>query len=119
MLGGEKRVSDLTTDLSLQGNDYKGSLNHIENWSEFSTDPSDNTGNFLPMYFEEAKGQPKGTIKVELKGTGAVVKKPVAVDEKDGLIVFHIHNKDNTLEVTQEGKKTRALTVKNLDLKTE
>ena len=62
---GTIKVSDLSTDLSLEGNDFKGSLNHVENWTEFSKDTSDNTGNFLPMYFEEAKGQTKGTVKVE------------------------------------------------------
>lgn len=113
----DKRVSDLTTDLSLKGNDFQGSLNYITGWSAFSTDPADNTGNFLPLYFEEAKGQPKGTIKVELKGTGAVLKKPVDVDSNDGLIVLHIHNKDNTIEVTQSEREKRILTVKNLDLK--
>ena len=112
-------MSDLTKDLSLEGNDFKGSLNHIENWKEFSSKSDEQTGNFLPIYFEEAKGQPKGTIKVELKGTGANLKKPVAVDEKDGLIVFQIHNKDNVLEVTKEGSQTRILTVKDLELKQE
>lgn len=71
----------------------------------------------MPLYFEEAKGQAKGTIKVELKGTGAKVKKPVSVDEKDGLIVLQIHNKDNTIEITSAGKETRTLTLSSLDLK--
>lgn len=114
---GDKRVSDLSTDLSLKGNDFQGSLNHIDGWENFSSDPSENTGNFLPIYFEEAKGQPKGTVKAELKGTGAKLKKPVEVDPSDGLIVFQIHNKDNTIEVTQEGKQTKTLTVKDLTLK--
>ena len=71
----------------------------------------------MPLYFEEAKGQAKGTIKVELKGTGAKVKKPVSVDEKDGLIVLQIHNKDNTIEITSAGKETRTLKLSELELK--
>ena len=112
---GEKTVQDLCENLSIEGDNVKGSLKYVENWIEFSK--TDNSGNFLPLYFEEAKGQPKGTVKVELKGTGAKLKKSVAVDEKDGLIVFQIHNKDNTLEITQEGKETRILKLSELELK--
>ena len=114
---GEKTVQDLCENVNLDGDDVTGALNHIEGWKEFSSKSDENTGNFLPLYFEEAKGQPKGTVKVELKGTGAKLKKPVAVDEKDGLIVFQIHNKDNTLEITQEGKETRTLNLSKLELK--
>ena len=112
---GEKTVQDLCENLSIEGNNVTGSLKHIDNWTEFSK--TDNSGNFIPLYFEEAKGQPKGTIKCELKGTGVKLKKPVAVDEKDGLIVFQIHNKDNTIEITSEGKETRTLTLTELELK--
>ena len=102
-------------NLSVEGDNVKGSLKYVENWTEFSK--IDNSGNFLPLYFEEAKGQAKGKVKVELKGTGAKLKKPVEVDEKDGLIVFQIHDKDNTLEITQEGKETRTLKLSELELK--
>ena len=112
---GEKKVQDLCENLGIEGDNVKGSLKYVENWTEFSK--TDNSGNFLPLYFEEAKGQAKGTVKVELKGTGAKLKKPVSVDEKDGLIVFQIHNKDNTLEITQEGKETRTLKLSELELK--
>ena len=112
---GEKTAQDLCENVSIEGDNVTGSLKHIDNWTEFSK--TDNSGNFLPLYFEEAKGQPKGTIKCELKGTGAKTKKPVAVDEKDGLIVFQIHDKDNTIEITSEGKETRTLKLTGLDLK--
>lgn len=115
---GEKTVQDLCENLSIDdtGN-VTGALKHVENWTEFSK--TDNTGNFIPLYFEEAKGQPKGTIKCELKGTGAKLKKPVSVDEKDGLIVFQVHNKDNTIEITSEGKETKILTLTSLELREE
>ena len=112
---GEKTVQDLCSNLNLDGDSPTGTLNYIENWTEFSK--TDNSGNFIPLYFEEAKGQAKGTIKCELKGTGAKLKKPVAVDEKDGLIVIQVHDKDNTIEITQEGKETKTLVLKNLELK--
>ena len=112
---GEKTVQDLCENLSIEDDNITGTLKYVKDWTEF--DKTDNTGNFIPLYFEEAKGQAKGTVKVELKGTGAKLKKPVAVDEKDGLIVFQIHDKDNTLEITQEGKETRTLILKDLELK--
>ncbi len=92
-----------------------GSLKYVDNWTEFSK--TDNSGNFIPLYFEDAKGQAKGTVKCELKGTGAKSKKPIAVDEKDGLIVFQVHNKDNTIEITSEGKETKTLTLTEVELK--
>lgn len=114
---GEKTVQDLTENLSFEGDNAKGTLKYVDNWTEFSK--TDNSGNFIPLYFEEAKGQPKGTVKCEIKGTRAKLKKPVAVDEKDGLIVFQVHNKDNTIEVTSEGKDTKTLVLKDLELKTQ
>ena len=116
---GEKTVQDLCENVSLDGDNITGALNHIENWKEFSSKSDEQTGNYLPLYFEEAKGQAKGTVKCELKGTGAKVKKPVSVDPKDGLIVIQVHNKDNTIEITQEGKETRTLNLSELDLKEE
>ena len=107
----------MCTNLSLEGNKPTGTLNYVENWTEFSSKEDEKTGNYIPLYFEEAKGQAKGTIKCELKGTGAKVKKPVPVDPKDGLVVFQIHNKDNTIEITQEGKETRTLVLNELELK--
>ena len=112
---GEKTVQDLCENLSIEGDNVTGSLKHIDNWTEFSK--TDNSGNFLPLYFEEAKGQAKGTVKCEIKGTGVKLKKLVAVDEKDGLIVFQVHNKDNTIEITSEGKETRTLNLTGLELK--
>ncbi len=115
---GEKTVQDLCENLSI-GDTGKvtGTLKYVENWAEFSK--TDNTGNFIPLYFEEAKGQAKGTIKCELKGTGAKLKKPVAVDEKDGLIVFQVHDKDNTIEITSDGKETKTLTLSEVELQGE
>ena len=114
---GEKTVQDLCENLNIDGDNVTGSLKYVENWTEFSNDSSENTGNFIPLFFEEAKEAKKGAVKVELKGTGAKVKKPIEVDPADGLIVFQVHNKDNTLEITSEGKETRTLILEGLTLK--
>ncbi len=116
---GEKTVQDLCENVSLDGDNVTGALNYVENWTEFSSKSDENTGNFLPLYFEEAKGKAKGTVKCELKGTGAKVKKPVSVDSKDGLIVFKIHNQDNTIEITSKEKETKTLTLTSLELRQE
>ncbi len=111
---GDKTVEDLCENLGLDGDNITGALKHIDNWEEFST--TNNTGNFLPLYFEEAKGKPDGTINCLLKGTGVNAKKPKSVDPKDGLFVFKISNNDNTIEITQEGKTTRTLTLTKVTL---
>ena len=116
---GEKTVQDLCENVSLDGDNVTGALNYVENWTEFSSKSDENTGNFLPLYFEEAKGKAKGTVKCELKGTGAKIKKPVSVDSKDGLIVFQVHNQDNTIEITSKGKETKTLTLTSLELRQE
>ena len=116
---GEKTVQDLCENVSLDGDNVTDALNYVENWTEFSSKSDENTGNFLPLYFEEAKGKAKGTVKCELKGTGAKIKKPVSVDSKDGLIVFQVHNQDNTIEITSKGKETKTLTLTSLELRQE
>lgn len=111
----DKQAQDLQSDIVIDEDDgITGTLNNIDSWNAFNTDPSDNTGNFLALYFPEALNGEK--ITCEIKGTGAVVKKPVQVDTSDGLIVLHIHNSDNTIEVVSEGKTTRTLKCTQLKL---
>ena len=114
---GEKTVQDLCSNLHIEGDNPTGTLNYIENWIEFSSKEDEQTGNYLPLYFEEAKGQEKGTIKCKLKGTGVKIKEPIDVDPVDGLIVIQVHDKDNTIEITQNGKETKTLVLKKLELK--
>ncbi len=117
---GEKTVQDLCENLSIDDTGkVTGALKHVTNWTEFSSNEDEKTGNYIPLYFEEAKGQAKGTVKCEIKGTGVKLKKPVSVDSKDGLIVFQVHNKDNTIEITSEGKETRTLILTDLELRQE
>ena len=69
------------------------------------------------MYFPEAKADK--VITCEVKGDGSKLKKPVAVDQKDGLIVLQIANKNQTIEVVSDGMTTKTLTLTDLELKTE
>ena len=112
---GEKTVEEFQENISINPeNSIQGSLKYLESFEEFSKDAK---GNFLALYFPEAKADT--VITCELKGDGSKVKKPVAVDSKDGLIVLQIANKNQTIEIVSEGKTTKTLTLTDLELKTE
>lgn len=110
-----KQVEDLQENINISDNgDVTGTLKYINSYESFNKGAK---GNFLALYFEEAKNGED--VMCELKGTGAIVKKPKAVDKSDGLMVFNVHNKDNTIEVTCEGKTTRVLNLSGLTLTQE
>ena len=88
---------------------------YVTEYTGFSSNIDEQTGNYLALSFPEAtQGQ---EITCELKGEGSTVKKPVPVDKKDGLIVFKIANKDQTIEIVSEGKETITLDLTQLELK--
>ena len=112
---GEKTVEEFQENVTISPeNSIQGSLKHLESFEEFSKDAK---GNFLALYFPEAKADT--VITCEVKGDGSKLKKPVAVDQKDGLIVLQIANTNQTIEVVSDGKNTKTLTLTELDLKTE
>lgn len=112
---GEKTVEEFQENITISPeNSVQGSLKYLASFEEFSKDAK---GNFLALYFPEAKADT--TITCEVKGDGAKLKKPVAVDQKDGLIVLQIANKNQTIEVVSDGKTTKTLTLTDLELKTE
>lgn len=112
---GEKTVEEFQENVTISPeNSIQGSLKHLESFEEFSKDAK---GNFLALYFPEAKADT--VITCEVKGDGSKLKKPVAVDQKDGLIVLQIANTNQTIEVVSDGKTTKTLTLTELDLKTE
>ena len=112
---GEKTVEEFQENITISPeNSVQGSLKYLASFEEFSKDAK---GNFLALYFPEAKADT--TITCEVKGEGAKLKKPVAVDQKDGLIVLQIANINQTIEVVSDGKTTKTLTLTELELKTE
>lgn len=89
-----------------------GVLKHVKDFTAFDT--TNNTGNFLALSFPEAKaGQ---TVTCEVKGEGAVLKRPVEVDKNDGLMILKIANNNQTIEVVNADLGTRTLTLKDLVL---
>ena len=112
---GEKTVEEFQENVTISPeNSIQGSLKHLASFEEFGKDAK---GNFLALYFPEAKADK--VITCEVKGDGSKLKKPVAVDQKDGLIVLQIANKNQTIEVVSDGMTTKTLTLTELDLKTE
>ncbi len=113
-LGG-KKVNELQDNVKIGIlNNLNGTINYVQNFDGFEKGAK---GNFLALYFPECKSG--ATVTCELKGDGSKLKKPVEVDPKDGLIVFQIANKNQTIEVVSVGKDTRVLTLTELELKTE
>ena len=112
---GNKTVGELQDNVKVGIlNDVSGSLKYLASFEEFGKGAK---GNFLALYFPEAKAGE--TVTCEVKGDGSILKKPVTVDPKDGLIVLQIANTNQTIEVVSDGKTTKTLTLTDLDLKTE
>ena len=111
---GDKTVADLQGTITIDEDNLSGEVKYLANFDEFAKGEK---GNFIALYIPEAKADK--VVTCEMKGDGSVVKKPVAVDPKDGLIVLQVHNINQTLEIVSEGKTTKTLTLIGLDLKTE
>ncbi len=94
-----------------------GTLKYVTGYTGFSSKQAEQSGNYLALYFPEAKEGIE--ITCEVKGEGAIVKKPVKVDTEDGQIVFKIANKEQTIEVVSKEKQTKTLTLKDLVLNQE
>ena len=118
----DKNLTDLQTDveISLDGK-VTGTLKYVTEYNGFNpSNENEQKGNYLVLYFPEAK---TGTVVTcELKGAGTNnPNKAVKVDPKDGLIILKIANVNQTVEVVStaaNGVKTvRTLTLTGLTLK--
>ncbi len=112
---GDKNISDLQEDISLDGNKVLGISKYVENFTAFNeSNAKEQKGNYLLLQFDEAIGKPDGTVKFLLKGSDVNQKKAKSVDPKDGRILLLIHNNNNEIEITQDEKETRTLTLADL-----
>lgn len=81
-----KTADDLQENVSISdSNVISGTLHHIENWTEFDSNPSINTGNFIALHFET--NIPGSSISV-------TVTNPVTLDA-DGDVILRIADKDS------------------------
>lgn len=110
-----KTADDLQENVSISSsNVISGTLHYIENWTEFSSDPSINTGNFIALHFET--DAPDSTISVK-------VTNPVTLDE-DGDVILRIADKDSqtiTVVASASGYEsvTKVYTLTGLTLESE
>lgn len=87
-----KTVSDLQSDVKFGANAITGTLKYIENWTEFSGQTSENTGNFI-AFKSTLTGADK--ITVQLVGSNNHTG-PQELDE-DGIAIFHITDKSRQM----------------------
>ena len=81
-----KSVSDLQSSVAIANNAIPGNLNYIVDYTEFSSNPSEQSGHYLAIKCEALAGS---TITVEL--INGTLGHPVTLDS-DGMIVIRITN---------------------------
>lgn len=85
-----------------------GTLKYVDDYTEFSSDPSLQSGNYLVIH-ADVVGVPNATISVK-------VTNPVELDE-DRTIVLHIADKDSQTVTVVASAEGYATTTKVFDLK--
>lgn len=116
-----KQLDDLQTDVSVDDKSMmiKGTLKHVDGYTEFAKDPALQTGNFLALQFTPA--DPNASVSVFI--VGGDNKKPVALKpEEDYSCVFKIKNNTQQIQVNSElesTKVTKTYSLKSLVLEDE
>lgn len=104
-----KTVSDLQENMNVLDNGkITGTLKYVDDYTEFSSDPSLQSGNYLVIH-ADVVGVPNATISVK-------VTNPVELDE-DRTIVLHIADKDSQTVTVVASAEGYATTTKVFDLK--
>lgn len=83
-----KNVSDLQSDVSVDGDEITGTLKYVTGYTGFSSNESEQSGNYLALKIETVPDDVETTVEL-VGGT----KGPVTLDE-DMNIVLLIKNKD-------------------------
>ena len=83
-----KNVSDLQANVSVNGDEITGTLKHVTGYTGFSSNESEQSGNYLALKIETVPDDVETTVEL-VGGT----KGPVTLDE-DMNIVLLIKNKD-------------------------
>ena len=107
------QVSNLQQDIQIgEDNVVRGILKYVSGFTQFGESLQD--GNFLALYFPEAKAGKN--VSCEVKGSEAVLGRAVQVDPQDGTIIIKIANQQQTIDVTVDGELKRTLTLTGLTL---
>lgn len=90
-----KPVSELQSDVTIHGDEIHGTLHYVKEYSEFSSSPDQQEGNFLALSLAGDKGT---TVKTEVIGGTAGER---TVD--DGFCVYRLTNPaEQKIKVTVE-----------------
>lgn len=88
-----KDIKDLQDGITIEGDEITGTLKYVTGFDEFSSDPSEQEGNFLALDLSSEDGEE--IITEVVNGTHG----PVTVD--DGFCIYRITDKDTqSIKVT-------------------
>lgn len=107
-----KAVSELQTDVEVNDTKVTGTLNYVEEFTEFNKSNSlEQEGNFIVLKVDEAtKGK---TVTAKITGTGA--KGKLTTLDSDGILICKVANKDNKITFNiEDTSKTLDLTALEL-----
>lgn len=111
-----KKVNDLQTGITINENNITGTLNYVTGYTEFSSNVSEQSGNYLALKVDFTPADAVTTVEVVGGTKGAVT-----LDE-DKNIVLLIKNTTQSVKVitSKDGaQKEKTYTLSGLTLKTE
>ncbi len=106
-----KVISDLQSDIEISMGAISGTLKHVTEYTGFSGDPAEQSGNYLALHITNNFDKP---IVVELIGG---FHGPVTLDA-DGIIILRIANKEQQVKVTS-GDLVQIYSLSDLELLSE
>lgn len=89
-----KTVNDLQSDIVIGDDQITGTLHYVEDYLDFSSEPNQQSGNYLALKFSAPEGA-KTTVEV-LGGT----KGPVTLDEDMNIVLLIADEESQSVEVT-------------------
>ena len=111
-----KTVNTLQSDVVIDGNDISGTLHYVEDYTEFSSLPEQQSGNYLALKVDAPEDS---TITVEVVGG---TKGPVTLDDDKNIVLLIADEDRQSVKVTVEKgseTETRMYSLKNLTLEFE
>lgn len=99
----------ISPDISIAADgNVTGTIKHVEGFKEFSSVKAEQSGNYFPVYIPEIKD---GVVKAQKNGSGSEV-----TLDPDGLLIFRVTAKTDTLKVTLDGKELTTFKFNDADL---
>lgn len=109
-------MNTLQSDVVIDGNDISGTLHYVEDYTEFSSLPEQQSGNYLALKVDAPEDS---VITVEVVGG---TKGPVTLDDDKNIVLLIADEDRQSVKVTvKKGSETetRTYSLKNLTLEFE